>query len=1010
MTHHRWKVAGLLFFSGMCALVYQTAWLRQFRLIFGASTFATGAVLAIFMAGLGLGSALLGRRADREERPLAWYAKLELLIALSAAVSPLLLWLVAKIYFAVGGSLTLGLGGASVVRLLLAVLVLAVPTILMGGTLPAAARAAETGEDGGRRAVALLYGINTLGAVAGALLSTFYLLELFGNRQTLFAAVLVNLLVALVARSMSASGGTATQPPAETTTAHPIAEARVPRNVVYASAAIVGFAFLLMELVWYRLLSPILGGTTYMFGLILAIALFGIGTGGAAYALLRGGRRATAGGFALTCSLEALAIVIPFAVGDRLAIFTTALHPLGVLGFGGHLLTWTIVTFFVVFPAAFISGIQFPLLIALLGTGRENVGRQVGAAYAWNTAGAIAGSLAGGFGLMPLLTAPGCWRLVAALLAALGLFAATFALRERSRTFAFASLFAAVLTVAALFANGPSAVWRHAGIGVGRGPVIDNRNEVRQWMTAARRGIIWEAEGRESSVALSNAEDMAFIVNGKSDGAARGDAGTQIMCGFIGAMLHPRPSKSLVIGLGTGSSAGWLARVPTMKRVDVVELEPAVLEVARVCDPVNGGALRNPKLHVTIADAREVLLATRERYDLIASEPSNPYRAGVASLFTREFYEAVGERLEPGGMFLQWVQTYSIDNATFRTIYATLLRVFPYVEAWRTTQGDVVLVASKKPVVYDAALLRSRMTSEPYRTAVHNAWRVETAEGFVSRMIANDEFARLAAAEALDINTDDRTVIEFGFARTLATSANLLTELASSATRLGLDRPRHVRGALDWQQVANNRVSIVSPRPPFPPANSGDVSTTAMSFATRGDDAALPYIEALRQWQPVEAEAILGILRAKQNHGDEAAVHFERAFLAFRRDPWPNLRIMDTALDHLVTIGRGDRRHTARLYDAVSQPFAMRLLQDYRLHAKVFLAQTLGDCSPQTIAALQELEPNAPWLHPMLALRAKCYADGDASEQAWRDFNDFSAGEAAPLVTKPVLRGPPGSS
>jgi len=184
MTRNQWKVAGLLFFSGFCALIYQTVWLRQFRLIFGASTFATGAVLAIFMAGLGVGSALLGKRADAKLRPLAWYARLELLIAASAALSPLLLKLVAKIYFASGGSPALGIGVATVLRLALSLLVLGAATVLMGGTLPAAARAVETDDVDGRRGVALLYGVSTLGAVAGALLSTFVLLEHLGNTKT----------------------------------------------------------------------------------------------------------------------------------------------------------------------------------------------------------------------------------------------------------------------------------------------------------------------------------------------------------------------------------------------------------------------------------------------------------------------------------------------------------------------------------------------------------------------------------------------------------------------------------------------------------------------------------------------------------------------------------------------------------------------------------------------------------------------------------------------------------
>ncbi|HEX6159364.1 MAG TPA: fused MFS/spermidine synthase, partial [Thermoanaerobaculia bacterium] len=582
MSVHHWKVAALLFGSGLCALVYQTVWLRQFRLIFGASTFATAAVLAIFMGGLGLGSALLGKRADRKEHPLAWYAVLEIGIALSAAVSPLLLWIAAKIYFALGGSVSMGIGGATIVRLVLATLVLAVPTVLMGGTLPAAARAIETSDDSGRRAVSLLYGVNTLGAVAGALVSTFYLLEVFGNRQTLFIAVLINMLVALAAQRVSKSLP-ANEPAAlEGETIEPA----TPRRFVYLSAAIVGFAFLLMELVWYRMLSPLLGGTTFMFGLILAVALLGIGLGGTAYALMRR-RPATAGGFALTCALEALAMAVPFALGDRLAVFANVLRPMALTGFGGQVAAWTLVTCIVVLPAAFIAGVQFPLLISLLGRGREQVGHEIGNAYAWNTAGAIAGSLAGGFGLMPLLSAPGCWRLVPFVLSVLGIVAVLYAMRRKQIAFAATAVGAALLATLAIAAEGPSAVWRHAGIGAGRSPQPKDRNELREWMQEERQTLRWEVDGRESSIALMNGVDVTFVVNGKVDGSARGDAPTQVMSGLIGAILHPQPKRSLVVGLGTGSTSGWLAAVPSMERVDVVELEPAVLDVARVCAPVN---------------------------------------------------------------------------------------------------------------------------------------------------------------------------------------------------------------------------------------------------------------------------------------------------------------------------------------------------------------------------------------------------------------------------------------
>ncbi len=185
-----------------------------------------------------------------------------------------------------------------------------------------------------------------------------------------------------------------------------------------------------------------------------------------------------------------------------------------------------------------------------------------------------------------------------------------------------------------------------------------------------------------------------FTTNGKVDGHCRSTPATQIMGGLLGALLHPAPRTSLVIGLGSGSSAGWLAAVPEMTRVDAVELEPSMLEVARRCAVVNEHALDNPKLHVVLGDAREVLSVTPERYDIVFSEPSNPYRAGVASLYTRQFYDRVLQHLKPGGMFLQWVQAYEIDEPAMRTIFATAATAFPYVETWQLECADLLLVGS----------------------------------------------------------------------------------------------------------------------------------------------------------------------------------------------------------------------------------------------------------------------------------------------------------------------------
>src|SRR6185295_456324 len=245
----------------------------------------------------------------------------------------------------------------------------------------------------------------------------------------------------------------------------------------------------------------------------------------------------------------------------------------------GLLFGWTVITTIVVLPAAFVAGVQFPILIALLGRGREHVGKQIGLAYATNTLGAIVGSLAGGFGLLPLLSAPGCWRLVVWVLVALGLAAAAMAARADRRWFPALSLgLLGTVALLALRAQGPTAVWRHSPIGVGRVEAESTASPtaLRAWMNDERRVVKWEADGVESSVALANDEGWAFVVNGKIDGSARGDAATQVMGGLVGGILHPNPKSALVIGLGTGSTAGWLGSIPGLDHVQVIEFEPVV--------------------------------------------------------------------------------------------------------------------------------------------------------------------------------------------------------------------------------------------------------------------------------------------------------------------------------------------------------------------------------------------------------------------------------------------------
>lgn len=1045
MYSNLFKVACLLFGSGMCALIYQTEWTRELRLIFGASTPASAAVLAIFLGGLGAGGVLLGKRAESHPRPLALYARLEFLISVSAALTPLWIWLARTLYVALGGSVKLGLVGGTLVRLILSALVLSVPTVLMGGTLPAAARAVEHSRDLGRSNLAVLYGLNTLGAVLGTILSTFVLLERAGNRLTLWLACAANLLVALLAHRISKADVWAAEEapvePAATESAR--TEPLPPVWFVLLAAALAGLAFLQLELVWYRMLSPILGGSTYTFGLILAVALLGIGLGGAGYALWGQNRPPTLQGLSVLCLLEALLVIIPFALGDRLALLALQLRHLGDLGFFTHVLGWLLVTGVVVFPASFVSGWQFPVLIALLGQGRKDVGRHVGQAYAFNTAGSILGSLLGGFGLLPLLSTPGAWRLAAGLLCALGVAACFLAWWRadkdpETKGASFWVLPFAVVgtlaTVSLLRAPGPTAVWRHSGIGVGRAELRSfTPNSLRTFSNMRQRAIAWERDGVESSVALDiDNRGMAFIVNGKSDGSARGDAGTQVMLGMIGGVLHPNPRRAAVIGLGVGSTAGWIGAIPTLERVDVAEIEPNIVHIARACSAVNQDILQNPKVHIFIGDGRELLSTTRERYDLVASEPSNPYRAGVASLYTQEFYRSVLGKLAEDGIFLQWAQTYDVDNRTVHTIYATLASVFPVVETWMTQEGDLLLAAARHPIRYDVSALRARIQTEPFKSALARVWRVTNLEGFLAHFVARDSLARsLLKSQVEPMNSDDLTPAEFGFARSLSAGQGALfsfDELRALAHRRKEDVPELSGGSIDEPLLDSQRVALYTandttpPTLPFytqeqqlrtaahtafqegnlqmalqlwrqgarEPSDLADASLVAEALAEASDDGALPHIARVRAYLPGEADALLARLLLRKGQHVEAASALEASFRAYQSDPWPTFKVMRRALYLVLELSATRPELAPRLLALLKTPFSVGLLDQLRTNAMISMSEQMG-FGPHCVDIAKSLEPHVPWHQSFLVWRVNCYQTNGSplAAGALRDLKEF---------------------
>jgi spermidine synthase len=1025
------RVAPLLLASGFCSLIYQVSWLREFRLVFGASTAASAAVLAIFIGGLGVGGLVLGKRADRAASPLMMYGNLELVIAATAALSPLLFVAIRHLYVGAGGTFALGITGGTVLRLVLASLVLGVPTLAMGGTLAAVTRAVSVDADARRRGLAVLYGVNTLGAVLGALASTFVLLEILGTRRTIWTAALLNALVALIARNI-ARKASAPQPSVEASrdddTAQP---SSLPRWFVLVAAGVVGFAFFLMEITWYRMLGPILGGSVFTFGLILAVALLGIGVGGLAYALRPQTRASTVHGLVLVCAIEAIGLALPLALGDRVAFAASALRTTSVFGFAGQVAGWAAIACLVILPAAIASGIQFPLLVNLVGRGTRGVGHQLGLVYVTNTIGAIVGSLVGGFILLPQLGAVGCWRLATALLVALAIAALVLGMREITRRQLVTSALTFVLALWFVSASGPTAAWRHGGIGAGRSKLLAKPTDAAELVTDANRRLIWEAEGVESSVALAGGNGMSFVVNGKTDGNVQSDAATQMMGGLVGALIHPAPKRAMVIGLGTGETAGWLADSPGVERVDVIELEPAILDIARWAAPANRNVMEHPKVHVAIGDAREALLVSDDSYDIVFSEPSNPYRAGVSSLYTREFYEAVRDRIGERGLFLQWTQSYEVDGQTIATIYSTLGAVFDEVHTFRLLPGDLLFVASRSPIRYDTARIGERVRSPVVHDALAYAWGVTGVEGFLSHFLGDNRLAvELTRRAGGDLNTDDKTLIEFAFARSLGLSS-LQNEppLRQIAAALEADRPP-VDGPVDWglfdelrlyadalssvplmltpnvtaerrarAQARGSYVTGALPavaaawkQQPALPTTRPDAVMVAEALAAQGE---LLQSDFLR---PAEAALFRGRALVAREQWEAAAYELVLGFSLLRADVFVSPAVVERALRVASTVAERDPRQARRLLGALALPFALFVRDDARLFAQLGIAAKLDAAT--VVDVLAPIEPHVPWRLDVLLLRRKAYAETrhPRLSDAEADVDAFYAGEPSAVA------------
>ena len=724
----------LLFISGTAALIYQVLWIKQLSLVIGVEVYAITTGISAFFAGLALGGLLFGRFADRLVKPLLLYAGLEVGVAVLGVATTLGLSLSAAPFAWLEQKVGL-------LAWLLPLLLVGLPALLMGGTLPVLVRALaadprQLGQAGGR-----LYAANTAGAIAGTLLTAFVLIATLGVRGSAYAAALLNVVAAIGALIVQRRYPTPLATPSST----PPSPARL-AMVLYAIAGGVALGY---EVVWSQSIVQFMSTRTYAFAVVLATYLTGLFIGSSLMARRVDRLRDPWGIFALLIAGAGLVALLEVALLGRWLILLqtrgeTLVLALGTSALVGMSTRFAVAALCIVFIPTLLLGAAFPVALRLC-VGPDRVGRDVGAVVAFNTLGGIVGVALCGFVLIPLLGLVRTLGLLAIIAAGVGFVAVRqgHGVKKGHRQGVIA------LSLAALLVAWLTPVERIADLLPG----------------ARNAELAFYEEGRGGTVAVvtQGKGERTFhrlYIQGVSN---TGDAMPSLRYMRIQALLpllihNGEPRSAMVIGFGTGITAGALLSYPGLEQRVVAELLPSVVKASSLFKG-NFDAAANPGLQVRLRDGRQELLRSDQRYDLITLEPPPPSAAGVVNLYSRDFYQLAAQRLEPLGIVAQWLPlpTQNIDDS--RSLVRSFLDVFPYATLWTSEFHEMLLVGSLQPIELDAARINARFEQPGVRSALQDVG-VASAAALLATWVTDRQGLERFAADAPAV-TDDQPRIEY---------------------------------------------------------------------------------------------------------------------------------------------------------------------------------------------------------------------------------------------------------
>ncbi len=704
----------LFFFSGAFALIYEVAWTRALKLEFGSTTLAVSTVLSVFMGGLAIGAHLASKRADRLSKPLFSYGIIEVFLALYSLSTPLMFYWFLPLFGIIGTRFSENFLIISIWRFLISVILLLPATVLMGATLPVLSRFYAWSKKDAGRGAGLLYGVNTTGAFFGVLVAGFVLLPQLGLILTIIITASCNLALGFLACWLSSMDKHPRHMVDKMWVEEP-PEYEQSDLMVLVALALTGCAAMICEVAWTRVLILILGASVYAFTIVLSTFLAGLGLGAWSIAFIHrispSKARVVFYGLALSA---AVSVCFSSAVFRHLPpFFVKMFRMLDVQGQSGKML-WIQVSIaaIVIFIPALIMGGLFPAAVRVFVRKPQATGQSVGMLYTFNTIGAIIGSLSAGFVLIPLVGIRNT-LLLAAIVECIGgcvLFMSDY---RRSNVLAMTAGGILMLMIFILTPSWDKQLMTSGMYIYGDSYAQQNAVDLSKRLKEEEE-ILFYRDGLTSTITvtrdrISSDKDLYISTNGKIDGSSQYDMPTQRLSAHLPMFFHQDPENICVIGMGTGCTAGSAALHPD-SRITVVEIEEAMVEGARFFRDHNNAVHENPNVEIRITDARLFLNLHPQTFDVIISEPSNPWLAGTSDLFTQQFYQIGASALCPKGLFCQWVQLYGMSVVNLQVMIRTFASVFPYVYLASTIpETDILLLGSLHPIHFDLERVQRRM-------------------------------------------------------------------------------------------------------------------------------------------------------------------------------------------------------------------------------------------------------------------------------------------------------------